>query len=106
VFAKLFDDRAKPGKVRSVKVKGTSKAKKRTIVWKAPKSDGGAKITAYRVVVKKGNKTLLTKNVKGSQRKLVVKRGKRSKGTHVVPIRAKNVKGAGPVATKKFKVKK
>lgn len=95
-----------PSKVRSLKVGGAAKAKKRTVAWKAPASDGGAKITGYRIVVKKGSKTLLTKNVSGSKRSVKIARSKLRNGTNTVYVKAKNSSGFGPTAKKSFKVKK
>lgn len=104
VFENLFIKA--PGKVRALKVGGAAKATKRKVSWKAPTSNGGSKITSYRVIVKKGNKTLLKKSVGGSKRSLVVKRSQLRNGVNTVYVQAKNVKGFGPVVKKNFKVKK
>ncbi len=104
-FKNLFPVAA-PSKARSLKVGGAAKAKKRTVSWKAPSSDGGAKITGYRIVVKKGSKTLLTKNVSGSKRSVKIARSKLRNGSNTVYIKAKNSSGFGPTAKKSFKVKK
>lgn len=104
VFENLFIKA--PGKVRALKVGGAAKATKRKVSWKAPTSNGGSKITSYRVIVKKGNKTLLKKSVGGSKRSLVVKRSQLRNGVNSVYVQAKNVKGYGPVVKKNFRVKK
>lgn len=104
VFKSLFV--TKPGKVRSLKVGGTKTAKLRKVSWKAPASNGGAKITSYRIVVKKGGTTLLKKNVSGSKRALVINRSKLRNGVNTVFVQAKNSKGLGPVAKKNFRVRK
>lgn len=107
VFKSLFAKPvAKPGKVRSLKVGGKRTSKVRKVVWKAPSSNGGAKITSYRIVVKKGGKTLLKRNVSGSTRSLKVKRSKLRNGVNTVYVQAKNSKGLGPVAKKSFRVRK
>ncbi|SKB05729.1 NHL repeat-containing protein [Aeromicrobium choanae] len=107
VFKSLFAKPAtKPGKVRSLKVGGKKTSKVRKVVWKAPASNGGAKITSYRIVVKKGGKTLLKRNVSGSKRALVIKRSKLRNGVNTVFVQAKNSKGLGPVAKKNFRVRK
>lgn len=95
-----------PGKAIGLKVSGKAKAKKRLISWKAPSSDGGSAITSYRVVIKKGSKTLLVKNLAGSKRALKVSRAKLRKGTNRVYVTAKNSTGSGPTTSKAFKVKK
>lgn len=104
VFENLFIKA--PGKVRALKVGGAAKATKRKVSWKAPASNGGAKITSYRVIVKKGNKTLLKKSVGGSRRALVVKRSQLRKGVNSVYVQARNAKGFGPAVKRNFVVKK
>ncbi len=114
VFSTLFPKAAKPtpkkvtkpGKVRSLKVTGKIKAKKRAVRWTAPKSNGGSGITSYRIVIKKGKKTLLVKNVAKNKRAFVVNRSKLRKGVNTVYIQAKNKKGYGPQVKKNFRVKK
>lgn len=107
VFADLFKKPAtKPGKVRALKVGGKQKAKVRKISWKAPASNGGAKITSYRIVVKKGGKVLVKRTVSGSKRAVNVKRSQLRKGVNTVYVHAKNSKGYGPVAKKNFRVRK
>ncbi len=116
VFSSLFPSKpvvkpapkqvTKPGKVRSLKVTGKVKAKKRAVRWTAPKSNGGAGITSYRIVIKKGKKTLLVKNVAKNKRAFVVNRSKLRKGVNTVYIQAKNKKGYGPKVKKNFRVKK
>ncbi|MCD9154012.1 hypothetical protein [Aeromicrobium duanguangcaii] len=107
VFSDLFRKPAtKPGKVRALKVGGKATAKYRKISWKAPASNGGAKITSYRIVVRKGGKVLVQRTVGGSKRSIVVKRSQLRKGIDTVQIRAKNSKGHGPVAKRNFRVRK
>ncbi|GAA3535292.1 hypothetical protein AFL01nite_07510 [Aeromicrobium flavum] len=107
VFPDLFKKPAtKPGKVRALKVGGKQKSKVRKVSWKAPASNGGAKITSYRIVVKKGSKVLVKRTVSGSKRALVVKRSKLRNGVNTVYVHAKNSKGYGKVAKKSFRVRK
>lgn len=96
----------KPGKVRALRVGGAAAAKNRKVRWVAPKSNGGAAIKAYRVVVRKGNRILLVRNLGPGRRTLVLKRGQLRKGINTVRVQAKNAKGFGPVAKKSFRVRK
>lgn len=107
VYASPFVKPAvKPGKPRALKVGGKATAKYRKISWKAPASNGGAKITRYRIVVTKGNKRLLTRVVSGSRRSVVIKRSQLRRGVDTVRVQAKNSKGYGPAAKKSFRVRK
>lgn len=104
VFGNLFV-RA-PGKPRAVKVGGTPAAKVRKIGWKAPASNGGARITGYRIVVRKGNATLVKRVVGPTRRSLLVKRSALRRGVNTVFVQAKNSKGYGPAAKRSFRVRK
>ncbi|KAA1420673.1 hypothetical protein FE697_017165 [Mumia zhuanghuii] len=95
-----------PGKPRALKVAGARAAKKRTIRWRVPASNGGVKITGYRLVIKKGSRTLLVKNLAAGKRSYKVKRAKLRNGKHVVLVKAKNSKGYGKNAKKAFRVRK
>ncbi len=103
-FNRLFA--IEPSAPRSLKVSGSSKSANRTISWKSPSANGGAAITQYRIVVKKGSKTLVTKTVSGSTRSYTVNRSKLRNGTNKVLIHAKNSAGWGKTSTKTFQVKK
>lgn len=104
VFGNLFTKA--PGKVRALKVAGSAKAKTRKVSWKAPASNGGARITAYRVIVKKGGTTLVKRVVGPSKRSLVVKRSALRNGVNTVYVQAKNAKGYGHAAKKSFRVRR
>lgn len=109
VFGSLFpkpQTAKKPGKVRALKVGGAARAKNRKVRWVAPKSHGGAAITSYRLVVRKGNRTLVVRNLGPNRRSLVVKRSQLRNGINTVRVQAKNAKGFGPVAKKNFRVRK
>ena len=93
-----------PGKVRSLKVAGKKDDAKRTVTWKAPLSTGGAPVTGYVVVVKKGHQVVLTKTV--TKLSLKVKRSKLPAGKLKVTVSAKNAKGLGAGVTASFKVEK
>ncbi|MGH1564752.1 hypothetical protein [Mumia sp. DW29H23] len=95
-----------PGKPRALKVAGARGAKTRKVTWRAPAFNGGAKITGYRLVVKKGSRTLLTKNLGPNKRSFKLKRSKLRNGKNVVFVKAKNVKGFGKNAKKSFRVRK
>ncbi len=109
VFGSLFSKPAtakKPGKVRALKVGGAARAKNRKVRWVAPKSNGGAAIKSYRLVVRKGNRTLVVRNLGPNRRSLVLKRSQLRNGINTVRVQAKNAKGFGPVAKKSFRVRK
>jgi len=96
----------RPGKVRALKVGGKQKAKTRKVAWKAPASNGGAKITSYRIIVKKGGTTLVKRSVGPNRRSTVIKRSALRKGVNTVYVQAKNSKGYGPVVKRSFRVRK
>ncbi|MTB88245.1 hypothetical protein H9L21_02050 [Aeromicrobium senzhongii] len=107
VFPDLFRKPVtRPGKVRALKVRGKAVSKNRKISWRAPASNGGARITAYRVIVRKGGKVLVKRTVSGSRRSLVVKRAKLRRGVDAVYVQARNAQGYGPVVKKNFRVRK
>ena len=94
----------KPARVRSVTVGGKNAAATRTVRWKAPEWTGGATVTKYRIVVKKGSKKLVVVTVKGSKRSVKVKKWLLRSGKHQVSVQAYNSKGYGPSGTKTFRV--
>ncbi|KAA1418368.1 hypothetical protein FE697_021345 [Mumia zhuanghuii] len=95
-----------PSTPRALKVSGKVTARKRVVRWKAPARNGGSRILRYRVVVKKGKKTLLVRTVSASRRTLVVKRAKLRAGKLTVRVRAVNAKGGSPYAVKRFRVRR
>ena len=96
----------RPGKPTGLKVSGTATARTRTISWKAPTSDGGAVVTRYKVVVKKGTRLVLAKTLGAARTRLAVSRSRLADGTNVVTVSAINNKGAGAAAKKAFAVRK
>lgn len=111
VFTSLFPKPVvtapnRPGKIRALRVTGQAKAKKRVVRWIAPKSNGGAAVTSYRIIVKKGNKTLVVRHVSKNRRSLQVKRGQLRQGVNKAYVQAKNKKGYGPAVRKNFRVRK
>ena len=96
----------RPGKVRALRVGGKSTAKVRKVVWRAPASNGGARITSYRIIVKKGGKTLVKRSVSGNRRSTVIRRSALRPGVGTVYVQAKNAQGYGPVAKKSFRVRR
>ena len=98
VFKPLF---AKPGKVRALKVTKTKKSRK--VSWAAPSFRGNtAAPLSYRVVVKKGAKTKLSRTVKGTSLTIARKALPKHKSLKVT-VSAVNVGGSGAGVTKKFK---
>jgi len=96
----------KPGKPTDLQVAGARGATNRPATWDDPASDGGADITGYHLVVKKGTHTVLTRNVGGATHKVVLKRSQLADGINKVFVSAKNAKGTGPAATRTFVVNK
>jgi len=109
VFAPLFAPPKAvkvPGKPRALKVSGKAGSKTRKVSWRRPSNNGGAKITGYRLVVKKGNRVLLRKNLAASKRSYKVKRAQLRKGKLTVYVKAKNRKGYGKNVKRAFRVRK
>lgn len=94
VFKPLF---AKAGAVRSLKVTRTTTTQ--TVTWLAPTNKGGTP-PSYRVVVRKGTRTLLTRTVAGTR--LAIARRVLPKGTLTVTVSAVNAGGAGPAVSRTF----
>jgi hypothetical protein len=94
-----------PGKVRAVQVKGKKGAPKRTVRWAEPAWDGGAKITGYRVVVRKGRAALVERTVKAKKRSVRFDRSALAGGKHKVSVKAVNKKGVGKAGKATFRVK-
>ena len=95
----------KPSAVRSVAVRGEADALRRKVTWRAPVSNGGASITGYVIIVKKGARVLLRTSVGGGKRSVVVKRSKLRTGSHVVIVRARNSQGLGVAGSRSFAVR-
>jgi len=96
--AKSVKPRTVAGKARSLKVKARHRAL--AVAWKAPKSNGGVKITKYRVQYKIAGGRWKTKTVTASTHKLTLKKLKARK-RYVVRVAAVNAAGAGAYATSK-----
>lgn len=94
----------KPGKVRALKVRGGPRKARRAVTWRKPAVNGGAKVTRYRVVVKKGKRTVAKRVV--TKRKVVLRRGQLPKGRLVVRVQARNKAGFGKTTTKRFRVRR
>jgi hypothetical protein len=95
----------KPSAVRSVAVRGEADALRRKVTWRAPVSNGGASITGYVIIVKKGARVLVRTSVGGGKRSVVVKRSKLRTGSHVVIVRARNSQGLGVAGSRSFAVR-
>lgn len=94
VYHPLF---ARPSAVRSLKV--TTSKTTQTVTWKAPSNPGGTP-ASYRVVVKKGTRTLVSRTLTGGR--LVVLRRSLPKGSLKVTVAAVDVGGSGPAVTRSF----
>lgn len=94
----------KPGKVRALKVAGGPRKARRAVTWRKPAVNGGAQVKKYRVIVKKGKRTVLKRVVK--KRKVVLRRGKLPQGRLVVRVQARNKEGFGKARTKRFRVRR
>ena len=95
----------KPAEVRGVVVKRKPTAAKRVVRWKAPAWTGGARITNYRVVIKRGDAVVAKVLRKGKARKVVLRKDDLRRGRLVAQVRAKNVKGWGPKGVDAFRVR-
>jgi hypothetical protein len=91
-----------PGKAGKLKVGGKPGSNKRKVSWRTPEATGGGKVKSYRVVVKDGKKTVLSKSVK--RRSLVLKQSRLGSGKHTVTVSAKNKAGIGKPVSVSFKV--
>lgn len=94
-----------PGRVGTVKVAGSRAAARRTVRWSAPRATGGAPIRAYRIVIKRGNKVLVNRTIRGNQRSLAVASRKLGTGRHVVTVTAQNTAGWSPATRLAFQVR-
>lgn len=94
VYKPLF---AKASAVRSLKV--TRTATTQTVSWLAPTNKGGT-TPSYRVVVKKGTTTVLTRTVTATR--LAVARRSLPKGTLKVTVSPVNAGGVGPAVSRLF----
>lgn len=94
----------RPGRVRNLKVSGGPRANRRAVTWRWPASNGGAKVTRHRVVVKKGKRVVAVRTPKA--RRVVLRRGQLPQGRLVVTVQARNKKGLGPATRRVFVVRK
>lgn len=94
------------GPVRALAVSGTRSAAKRVVTWAVPPANLNAgPLTGYRIVVKKGSRTVLTKTVGPGTRSLALLRSKLKAGSFTVRVAAVNQQGLGPIAAKSFRVR-
>lgn len=93
-----------PSRVRTLAVAGGRAAARRVIRWTAPGSTGGAPVTAYRVVVRKGERVLLDRTVGPRKLQVSVARATLAKGRHVVQVSARNSAGWSPTRRAAFEV--
>lgn len=91
----------KPAKVGHLKAKYNKKKRTVTLTWRAANANG-ARITQYRIVLKRKGTKNITLTVSGARLKLLVKRLK--KGRYTVTVQAKNARGFG-AASKKVNVR-
>lgn len=93
-----------PGVARSLKVSGAVKAKKRIVTWLAPVVPGTSENLSYRVTIKRGSKTMLTKTV--TALKLQFTKSKAYKaGKYTAFVQAGNSAGYATAVKKAFKIK-
>jgi hypothetical protein len=93
------------GKVLELKVTGKATAGKRDVRWRPPADDGGRKIQAYKVIVKKPGRQLVNNNIRFSEHHLMLSKKQLEKGKLVVKVKAFNYYGWGAAAKVKFKVR-
>ncbi|MGH1564748.1 hypothetical protein [Mumia sp. DW29H23] len=103
VFRTFFPVR--PTAVRSVTVSGKPRAVKRTVRWKQPADDGGRDVRSYKLVFRKGSKTLKTVALKPGRRSYKVAKSALRRGSLTVTVRAKTAKGWSPKVVKRFRVR-
>jgi hypothetical protein len=96
---------AKPGKVRKLKISGKRTAKRRTVSWKPPATDGGTPITGYRVVVRKHHRTVLVKKLTAHKTSVRLARHALPRGRLKVRVTARNAVGTGPATRHRFRVR-
>jgi hypothetical protein len=92
-----------PGKVRGLRVSGKAGSARRVVRWQPPATTGEAPISAYVVIVRKGSKVLLTRQVTGNRLKLT--RRSLRPGRLTVVVRAMNRIGAGAAPRVAFRVR-
>jgi len=95
-----------PSRVRSLQVAGRARAKRRTISWAAPVSNGGAPLVRYDVVVRKGGKVVKRARVAPTHHTFVLRTKRLKQGRYTARVRAVNATGAGAFAVKGFRIRK
>ncbi|KAA1420674.1 hypothetical protein FE697_017170 [Mumia zhuanghuii] len=89
----------RPWAVRSASVSGASTAARRVVRWRAPAADGGAAVTRFQIVVKRGDRVVRVVRLKAGRRSYALTRRGLPAGTVTILVKARNRKGYGPAVS-------
>ncbi|MFC6152127.1 tannase/feruloyl esterase family alpha/beta hydrolase [Nocardioides yefusunii] len=95
-----------PGKVSKVKVNGKTRARTRTVSWRAPAAVKGAPVLRYRITVSQKGKVTSNRTIRSSVRSMKFSTSKLRSGRAKVTVRAVNNTGSSAPASVVFRIKK
>ena len=76
-----------------------------TVTWTKPADDGGSPITAYRVLILRGNKELQVKNITDTSAKYQVFGGLNKSTSYIIKLFARNYVFEGKATERKIRTK-